>query len=218
MNKEILFQLRNDGYIPVDRAFFKRDSITVSQDLLGCILVSEKDNILTGGRIVETEAYPNNDAGSHVFKRDITERTKYQLLEGGHLYLYLIYGMYIMTSIVVNDRDVADVSFIRSIQPLYGKDIMFKRRNIKNRDETRLSNGPGKLSECLGITMKDQGKDLVDAYSDIYILKPIDKKNIHICTGKRINLGMHGKTKEDALNALNENWRFYIQGSKYLSK
>ncbi len=216
MNKEFLSQLKGDGYIPIDRAFFKRDSITVSQDLLGCILVSEKDNILTGGKIVETEAYPNTDAGSHVFKRDITERTKYQLLEGGHLYLYLIYGMYIMTSIVVNDKDIPDVSFIRSIEPVYGKEVMIKRRGIN--DERNLSNGPGRVSECLGISIGDQRKDLVDTHSDIYIVKPILPQNIDICTGKRINLGMHGKTEKDALDAINRDWRFYIKGSKFLSK
>ena len=216
MRLDFLRKLRDDGYIPVDRAFFKRDSITVSQDLLGCILVSEKDNILTGGKIVETEAYPSTDAGSHVFKRDITERTKYQLLEGGHLYLYLIYGMYIMTSIVVNDKGVADVSFIRSIEPIYGKEAMFKRRGINN--ERNLSNGPGRVSECLSITIQDQGKDLVDTHSDIYIVKPILPQNIDICAGKRINLGMYGKTEKDALDAINRNWRFYIKGSKFLSK
>ena len=216
MNKEFLAQLKDDGYVPVDRLFFKRDSITVSKELLGCILVSEKDNILTGGRIVETEAYPYTDAGSHVFKRNVTERTKYQLLEGGHLYLYLIYGMYIMTSIVTNDKGIPDVSFIRSIEPIYGKDIMFKRRGINN--ERNLSNGPGRVSECLSITIQDQGKDLVDTHSDIYIVKPILPQNIYICTGKRINLGMHGKTEKDALDAINRNWRFYIKGSKFLSK
>ncbi len=216
MNKEFLAQLKDDGYVPVERLFFKRDSIAVSKELLGCILVSEKDNILTGGRIVETEAYPNTDAGSHVFKRNVTERTKYQLLEGGHLYLYLIYGMYVMTSIVTNDKGIPDVSFIRSIEPIYGKDVMFKRRGINN--ERNLSNGPGRLSECLDISIKDQGKDLVNTDSDIYILKPIVPQEIIISSGKRINLGMHGKEKEDALNAINEDWRFYIKGNKFLSK
>lgn len=216
MNKEFLAQLKDDGYVPVDRLFFKRDSIAVSKELLGCILVSEKDNILTGGRIVETEAYPNTDAGSHVFKRNVTERTKYQLLEGGHLYLYLIYGMYVMTSIVTNDKGIPDVSFIRSIEPIYGKDVMFKRRGINN--ERNLSNGPGRLSECLDISIKDQGKDLVNTDSDIYILKPIVPQEIIISSGKRINLGMHGKEKGDALNAINEDWRFYIKGNKFLSK
>jgi len=216
MNKEFLAQLKDDGYVPVDRLFFKRDSIAVSKELLGCILVSEKDNILTGGKIVETEAYPNTDAGSHVYKRNVTERTKYQLLDGGHLYLYLIYGMYIMTSIVTNDKGIPDVSFIRSMEPIYGKDVMFKRRGVNN--EKNLSNGPGRLSECLGISIKDQGKDLVSTDSDIYILKPIIPQEIVISSGKRINLGMHGKEKKDALNAINVNWRFYIEGSKFLSK
>ncbi len=215
MNKEFLAQLKDDGYVPVDRLFFKRDSIAVSKELLGCILVSEKDNILTGGKIVETEAYPNTDAGSHVYKRNVTERTKYQLLDGGHLYLYLIYGMYIMTSIVTNDKGIPDVSFIRSMEPIYGKDVMFKRRGVNN--EKNLSNGPGRLSECLGISIKDQGKDLVSTDSDIYILKPIIPQEIVISSGKRINLGMHGKEKGEALNAINENWRFYIQGSDFLS-
>jgi len=215
MNKEFLAQLKDDGYVPVERLFFKRDSIAVSKELLGCILVSEKDNILTGGKIVETEAYPNTDAGSHVYKRNVTERTKYQLLDGGHLYLYLIYGMYIMTSIVTNDKGIPDVSFIRSMEPIYGKDVMFKRRGVNN--EKNLSNGPGRLSECLGISIKDQGKDLVSTDSDIYILKPIIPQEIVISSGKRINLGMHGKEKKDALNAINVNWRFYIEGSKFLS-
>lgn len=200
MNKEFLAQLKDDGYVPVERLFFKRDSIAVSKELLGCILVSEKDNILTGGKIVETEAYPNTDAGSHVYKRNVTERTKYQLLDGGHLYLYLIYGMYIMTSIVTNDKGIPDVSFIRSMEPIYGKDVMFKRRGVNN--EKNLSNGPGRLSECLGISIKDQGKDLVSTDSDIYILKPIIPQEIVISSGKRINLGMHGKEKKDALNAI----------------
>ena len=216
MNKEFLAQLKDDGYVPVDRLFFKRDSIAVSKELLGCILVSEKDNILTGGKIVETEAYPNTDAGSHVYKRNVTERTKYQLLDGGHLYLYLIYGMYIMTSIVTNDKGIPDVSFIRSMEPIYGKDVMFKRRGVNN--EKNLSNGPGRLSECLGISIKDQGKDLTDINSDIYILKPIVPQRIIISSDKRINLGMYHKEKEDALSAVNENWRFYIKGSKFLSK
>jgi DNA-3-methyladenine glycosylase len=216
MNKEFLAQLKDDGYVPVERLFFKRDSIAVSKELLGCILVSEKDNILTGGKIVETEAYPNTDAGSHVYKRNVTERTKYQLLDGGHLYLYTIYGMYIMTSIVTNDKGIPDVSFIRSMEPIYGKDVMFKRRGVNN--EKNLSNGPGRLSECLGISIKDQGKDLVSTDSDIYILKPIIPQEIVISSGKRINLGMHGKEKKDALNAINVNWRFYIEGSKFLSK
>ena len=216
MKSCFLQELRKDGYVPVDKMFFKRDSITVSKELLGCILVSEKDNVLTGGRIVETEAYPYTDAGSHVFKRNVTERTKYQLLEGGHLYLYLIYGMYVMTSIVTNDKGIPDVSFIRSMEPIYGKDVMFKRRGVNN--EKNLSNGPGRLSECLGISIKDQGKDLVSTDSDIYILKPIIPQEIVISSGKRINLGMHGKEKKDALNAINVNWRFYIEGSKFLSK
>ena len=216
MKSCFLQELRKDGYVPVDKMFFKRDSITVSKELLGCILVSEKDNVLTGGRIVETEAYPYTDAGSHVFKRNVTERTKYQLLEGGHLYLYLIYGMYIMTSIVTNDKGIPDVSFIRSMEPIYGKDVMFKRRGVNN--EKNLSNGPGRLSECLDISIKDQGKDLVNTDSDIYILKPIVPQEIIISNGKRINLGMHGKEKREALNAINEDWRFYIKGSKFLSK
>jgi DNA-3-methyladenine glycosylase len=124
--------------------------------------------------------------------------------------------MYIMTSIVTNDKDIPDVSFIRSIEPIYGKEVMFKRRRINN--ERNLSNGPGRVSECLGISIEDQGKDLINMHSDIYIVKPILPQNINICTGKRINLGMHGKTEKDASDAINRDWRFYIKGSKFLSK
>lgn len=202
-------------YKPLNRSFFTKSSIDVAKSLLGCIIVTNKNKQLTAGIIVETEAYPGQDPASHVFNGKITDRTKYQLLHGGHLYLYLIHGKHVMLSITTNKKDIADVVFIRSIEPIYGIDTMYIRRKtntIKN-----LSNGPGKLSISLGITMKDQGKDILSKDSTIYIMKPKFKTSTSIVADRRINLGIHRRSYEEAQIAIERKWRFFIKDNEFIS-
>ena len=62
-----------------------------------------------------------------------------------------------------NVKNVPHAILIRSIEPIDGIDIMKQRRNIKI-NEVNLTNGPGKLSQALGITQQNNNQSLNKAH------------------------------------------------------
>lgn len=70
--------------------------------------------------------------------------------EPGHAYIYLCYGIHHLLNVVTNREGLADAVLIRAVRPLDGADIIKERRDIKN--QKNLTNGPGKLSQALGIS------------------------------------------------------------------
>ncbi len=197
--------------------FFLKDSLYVAKNLIGTIIVSEREGEITSGRVTETESYPGWDGASHAYNSKITPRTQLQYAEGGKLYLYLIMGVHIMTSLVVNKEGIADVVFIRSIEPLEGIDIMRNRRNCHDKDTRFVASGPGRLTKALGINMQDNGEKINEVGSVISIYKDNSIKNLEVCAGKRINLGVSKLSEEEAQISMGHDWRFYLKGSKYLS-
>lgn len=201
--------------LPAD--FYAQSSVQVASQLIGCVIGTRKQGFITSGRITETEAYPSYDVASHAFGNKRTPRTEIQYSRGGRLYVYQIMGLHLMTSIVVGEEGNADVVFIRSIEPLKGLEEMRQRRGYKGEDKTKLASGPGMLSIALGITKSDNGIAVYDRYSEIRVYKD-DKYVGEIGVGVRINLGVHGKDKEEARLAAERQWRFYDKNSKFISK
>ncbi len=120
---------------PLPLSFFARDTVTVARELLGKIISINGMQ----ARIVETEAY-GRDPASHAFKR--TERSKLMYDTFGHIYVYLIYGMYECVN-VTTDKNDAGAVLLRAVQPLTG--ISRMQRNRKVNKITELCSGPGKL-------------------------------------------------------------------------
>lgn len=201
----------------LDRDFFLRDSKRVAKDLIGKIILTNIDNVYTGGIITETEAYPSDDCASHIFgKSEVSKRLQVQFMEGGYIYAYLIMGLYTMTSIVVNKKDIADVVFIRSIEPVIGIDDMIKRRLLeKSCDIKSIASGPGKLSLALGI---DTSYNWYNIFSNNSVISFYDiGKNLTVLSGERINLGL-SNCPDNLLNLTrNRQLRFFYKGSKFLS-
>lgn len=76
---------------------------TRSQGLLGKMLLTEFDGIVTGGPIIETEAYWGvEDRACHAYGGRRTKRTEVMFWEGGVAYVYLIYGLHSMFNIVTH--------------------------------------------------------------------------------------------------------------------
>ena len=202
----------------VEPDFFMDESTEIAPQLLGCYLISEIDGMTTAIRITETEAYPGTDPASHAYLQEIpTERTSIHYSTGGPLYIYLVMGLHIMTSVVVNKKGLSDVVFIRSGEPVLGQDIMKARRGIE--DTRLLTNGPGKLSQALGIGREHNGILIHQANSTIRIQRPTTMPELQIGTGPRINLGVSkARTPHEAQLAIERPWRFFIDGSEYLSR
>ena len=137
------------------RRFYERPTIEVAKDLLGKVLRHGS----TAGIIVETEAYlGGEDLASHS-ARGITDRTRVIFGPAGHVYVYLIYGMYECLNIVAEPNGVAGCVLIRAIEPSDGIEKMQERRP-KARSARDLASGPGKLTQALGITRAMNGSDV----------------------------------------------------------
>lgn len=131
----------------------------MAKAFLGKVLTSQISGRLTSGVITETEAYAGiHDKASHAYGDCHTKRTAPMYLNGGIAYVYLIYGIHSLFNIVTAPADIPHAILIRAIYPVEGTDIMQKRRShnkIKG-----LTDGPGKLSQALGIHYSNSGEDL----------------------------------------------------------
>lgn len=172
--------------------FFKRDTLKVAKDLLGCVLVRKDSDKVYKGIIVETEAYKANDPACHAFKGK-TKRAETLFKEPGLSYVYMIYGMYYCINVVTEPFDTAGAVLIRAIEPL---------ENIQN------TNGPGKLCKALTIDRSHNEINLCDEASEIYIQKGNKIPDENIVQTTRIGIKQ----------AADYPWRFYIKDNPFVSK
>ena len=208
----LCFVILNKFYFmkKVPLSFYSRkDVVLIAKELLGKIIVTSFDNVITSGRIVETEAYVGlTDKASHSFGGRRTARNEHMYAAAATAYVYICYGMHQMLNIVTNDKEIPDAILIRAVEPLEGIEVMLKRTGKKTLDKT-LTRGPGNVGKALGIFKAHSGKYLLD--NEIYLLKDnfqIAKDEIGI--SKRIGVESAGG---DALLP----YRFYIKGNKYVS-
>jgi DNA-3-methyladenine glycosylase len=189
--------------------YLENDVVQIAQDLLGKLLFTRINGILTGGKIVETEAYRGaTDRASHAYPNRITKRNWIMFEEGGRAYVYMIYGIHYLFNIVTNKAQRADAVLIRALEPVIGIETMIKRRNKSSSD--KITSGPGSLSKALGIDLSLYGEDLRGGkvwleYSSC-VQKPAE-----IIKTTRIGIDYAG---EDAVLP----WRFYYNNNRWVSK
>ena len=133
------------------------DCATLARWLIGKILVHEAADGVTSGRIVETEAYVVGDAAGHAFIGQ-TARNRSLFLQRGHAYVYFIYGMHTCVNVSAETPGVGAGSLIRALEPRDGIALMQARRGTQR--VTDLARGPGRLTEAMGITLADDGRNL----------------------------------------------------------
>lgn len=191
-------------------SFYQRsDVVKIARELLGKVLFTKVDGLITGGIIVETEAYSWKERGCHAFGARKTNRNEIMFAKGGFAYVYLCYGMYNLFNVVTNREGVADAVLIRALEPLEGVDVMALRRG-KLKQATQLTSGPGKLTKAMGIDRKLNGKFLLD--DEVWL----EDRGIRITprsidASPRIGIDYAG---DDALLP----WRFTVKGNKWISK
>lgn len=189
--------------------YCRKNVVLIAKELIGKIVVTQFNGIITAGRIVETEAYNGIvDKASHAFGGRRTNRTEVMYANGGVAYVYLCYGIHHLFNVVTNVNDVPHAVLIRAVEPIMGIDEMLKRTNKIKADFT-LTKGPGNVSKALGIQTIHSGFDLNSdeifiASDDFLILKNSIKATA------RIGVNYAG---EDALLP----YRFIISSNKYVS-
>jgi DNA-3-methyladenine glycosylase len=192
-------------------SFYQHSNVVeISKNLLGKYLFTYIDGVVTGGYIVETEAYNGViDKASHAFGNRNTPRTKTMYNAGGVAYVYLCYGIHEMFNIVTSDEGEPHAILIRAIQPTVGVDIMQARRSMPIL-KPNITMGPGSVAKALGISRKINGISLL---SDKLWLEDrgLSFDDDLIAAVPRVGVDYAG---EDALLP----YRFFIKGNVYVSK
>jgi DNA-3-methyladenine glycosylase len=191
--------------------FYQRtDVIQIAKELLGKILVTKWEGIITSGRIVEVEAYNGViDKASHASGGRRTNRNEIMYGDAGFAYVYLCYGIHHLFNVVTNTKNIPHAILIRGLEPIKGIDTMLKRTNKKQLDNS-LTRGPGNVSKALGISFRHHsGHPLLS--KDLFIAEDNFAYNKNeIQASPRIGVDYAG---EDAKLP----YRFYIKGNPFVS-
>lgn len=191
----------NYPIVPID--FLRQvNVIKLAQDLLGKVLVTQVSGVVTRGLIVETEAYNGIvDKASHAFGGRRTKRNEAMYHPGGIAYVYLCYGIHRLFNVVTSVENDPKAVLIRGIIPLDNQEIVLQRRN-QTIMKPNIGIGPGKVSECLGIQLEHNFKELTgsEIWIEEYGITPLQNE---LLIGPRIGVDYAG---EDALLPYRFRW------------
>lgn len=185
-------------------SFFQQsDVVAIARELLGKLLFTQfEGEPLTGGIIIETEAYRGpQDRASHAYNNRRTKRTEVLFQKGGGAYVHLCYGIHTLINIVSNQEGIPNGVLLRAIAPTVGLETMLQRRG-KDKISPALTSGPGAMCQALGIRLEHNGHPVQKPpiwIEESGLTIPAKK----IIAGPRIGVGYAG---EDALLP----WRFRI--------
>lgn len=194
--------------------FLENPSDVAAPLLLGCTLTrtitrnGEKHKLVA--RIVETEAYDQDDPASHAFGGP-SERNAAMFGPAGHLYVYVSYGMHHCCNVVCGPEGFGSGCLVRAVEPLEGVEVMRELREagraykhpLKLRD---LTNGPGKVCAALGIDKELYGHDLT--------VEPLVLDFAPLLPGKTIGCSPRVGISKNA----DAPKRFFIEGNAFVSR
>jgi DNA-3-methyladenine glycosylase len=179
------------------RDFFARPVREVAPELIGAALLVDG----VGGRIVEVEAYDQDDPASHSY-RGKTARTAAMFGASGHAYVYRSYGIHWCLNLVCGEDGRAEAALVRALEPTCGLDAMRERRGLEA--ERALCSGPGKLCQALGITRVHDGLSLDEPPFELLARE----SEPTLAVGPRIGI----------TRAVEQPWRYGLAGSPFLSR
>lgn len=185
------------------RSFFERHTPDVARDMLGVRLLAVHHGSTVSGIIVETEAYRGTmDPASHAY-RGRTKRNEVMFGEPGHAYVYFTYGFHNLLNVTTEPLGTPGAVLIRALQPSDGVDIMMKNRRIHQLED--LADGPGKLTQALGIDRSFNGEDLVTSNQ---LFLEWGERPGRIGISRRVGISQGAFCK----------WRFFVEGNPHVSK
>jgi DNA-3-methyladenine glycosylase len=186
--------------VSLTASFYDRPVLEVAQDLVGCVVEHED----CAGVIVETEAYHHSEPACHAYV-GLTARTSVLYGDPGTAYVYRSYGIHALLNAVCEHREVGAAVLVRALEPIEGIERMRARRGVAR--DVDLANGPGKLTQALGIDLELNDTSLVEGP---ILLHPREAgwEDPALIAGPRI-----GITKAAELP-----WRFCAAGSRHVSR
>jgi DNA-3-methyladenine glycosylase len=135
------------------RALFEGPAPDVAPLLLGALMIGDG----CSARIVEVEAYTQDDPASHSF-RGLTPRCRAMFGPPGHWYVYFTYGMHWCANVVCGPEGSGQAVLVRAALPVDGLEVMRARRP-RARTDRQLLSGPARLAQAFAMGRADDGTD-----------------------------------------------------------
>jgi DNA-3-methyladenine glycosylase len=194
----------------LSKEFYIRDDVTlIARELLGKVLCTNIDGVMTAGIIVETEAYSQSEKACHAYGGKRTARTSTFYNDGGIAYVYLCYGIHYLFNVVTNTADVADAVLIRAIELLDGISVMLERRSM-DAIAPRIAAGLGSVSKAMGINKEHNCVRM--SSTELWIEdRGLRYSKDEVIASPRVGVDYAG---DDALLP----WRYRVRGNKWVSK
>lgn len=173
------------------RDFFRMDTPYVAREIIGAWFARRYRNRWYGARIVETEAYlGSRDAAAHSWRGRRTPRVEPMYMDGGHLYVFFVYGRHHCANVVTQPAGIAEAILLRAAEGPEGT-------------PAKLLSGPGRLCKALGVTVASSGMDLLAA-GDLRFFKGRGG-DADIGTSRRIGVDYAGEAAGWELRYFNRN-------------
>ncbi len=156
------------------------------------------------GRIVECEAYREDDPASHSY-RGRTARTEVMFGPPGHLYVYFTYGMHYCMNVVTGPDGEGSAVLLRAAEPLRGVEWMINRRGTSRLLD--LCAGPARLTQAFGVNQAQNGVDLVEG-TELFVARGLRVPDDRVVVTPRVGI----------VAAAEKPWRFAEAGSSFVSR
>jgi len=194
----------------LDRDFYQRPTLVVARELIGKVLVHETRAGLASGVIVEAEAYiGESDPACHAAPGP-TARNAPLYGPPGIAYVYLNYGIHYLVNAVTEAEGWPAAVLIRALEPFEGEALMRRRRargtgrTPASYESAALCRGPGNLTRALGITLRQNLRDLVASELRIEDARLPARE---VAWSRRIGINV----------GVEQEWRCYVPGSPAVS-
>ena len=194
--------------------FYDRPTLEVAHDLIGKHLVRVLDDgTELSGRIVETEAYTQDDPAFHgwgILDRETgllkpEGRGRDLFGKPGTAYVYLTYGVHWLMNVVTEREGIGGGVLLRAVEPLEGIASMYERRASARKDMD-IANGPGKLAQAFAIAGALHNSSITRP--PLYVRDPGAGGHPAVETSCRIGI----------TRGVEFPWRFYVPDNPYVSR
>ena len=118
----------------------------------------------------------------------------------GLAYVYISYGMHHCMNVTAGGGAAV---LLRAVEPVWGLEEMSRRRGVAN--PRLLCSGPGRICQAFGITLGEDGTDLVKR-EGLWLAEGSPPPAIDVAA--RIGITV----------AVDQPWRFVERGSRFLSR
>ena len=179
----LLFDPEERGRTEYSREFFRLDTPYIAREILGAWFARRYRKQWYGARLVETEAYLGSlDAAAHTWRGRRTPRVEPMYRDGGHLYVFFVYGMHYCANVVTRPAGVGEAVLLRAAEGPVGT-------------PAKLLSGPGRLCAALGITSQASGFDLLSG-GELRLFRQARLEDARIGISRRIGVDYAGEAAD----------------------